>query len=135
MLRIDLSGNTALVTGATGELGRVITRTLAQCGADVAIHYWRHEDQAAALLADIEAAARVELTLPETGVCRTQPSSSGAFYPLTLVGANACCGGPAPAESEACCAQGAEAKAAGQAGCGCGAKKTGASGLGAKASV
>lgn len=30
MLHIDLSGNIALVTGATGELGRVIVRTLAQ---------------------------------------------------------------------------------------------------------
>jgi 3-oxoacyl-[acyl-carrier protein] reductase len=54
MLRIDLSGKIALVTGATGELGRVIVRTLAQCGADVAIHYWRNRSQAEALVADIE---------------------------------------------------------------------------------
>jgi 3-oxoacyl-[acyl-carrier protein] reductase len=54
MLHIDLSGNLAVVTGATGELGRVIVRTLAQCGADVAIHYWRNQSQAEALAADIE---------------------------------------------------------------------------------
>jgi 3-oxoacyl-[acyl-carrier protein] reductase len=54
MLHIDLSGHIALVTGATGELGRVIVRTLAQCGADVAIHYLRNQGQAEALRTDIE---------------------------------------------------------------------------------
>ena len=39
MLTLDLNGKTALVTGASGELGRVIARTLAECGADVAVHY------------------------------------------------------------------------------------------------
>lgn len=39
MLELDLNGKTALVTGASGELGRVIARTLAECGADVAVHY------------------------------------------------------------------------------------------------
>ena len=38
-MQIDLSNQLAIVTGASGELGRVIARTLAQCGADVAIHY------------------------------------------------------------------------------------------------
>src|SRR4051794_4012745 len=37
-LQIDLSGKVALVTGAAGELGRPIARTLAACGAKVAIH-------------------------------------------------------------------------------------------------
>lgn len=37
MLKLDLSGKTAIVTGATGELGRVITKTLADCGAAVGI--------------------------------------------------------------------------------------------------
>ena len=35
-MKIDLSNRMALVTGASGELGRVITRTLAGCGARVA---------------------------------------------------------------------------------------------------
>jgi 3-oxoacyl-[acyl-carrier protein] reductase len=48
-MTIDLSGKVALVTGATGELGRVITRTLAGCGARVAIHYHANATRAAAL--------------------------------------------------------------------------------------
>lgn len=63
---------------------------------------------------------RVELQLPETGVCSTRPLGSTVLHPLTLVQATSCCGGPAPAESDACCVQDAEAKATGQAGCGCG---------------
>ena len=48
-MKIDLTDRVALVTGATGELGRVITRTLAGCGARVAIHYHGAADRAAAL--------------------------------------------------------------------------------------
>ncbi|MBP0972926.1 MAG: SDR family oxidoreductase [Oscillospiraceae bacterium] len=46
MLQIDLSGKIALVTGASGELGRVIARTLAECGADVAVHYCGSREKA-----------------------------------------------------------------------------------------
>jgi 3-oxoacyl-[acyl-carrier protein] reductase len=45
-LIIDLSGKVALVTGATGELGRPIARTLAACGAKVALHYFSKRDVA-----------------------------------------------------------------------------------------
>jgi thioredoxin reductase len=75
---------------------------------------------AAALTGDIEAAMRVELQLPETGVCSARPPGSTVLHPLTLVQAASCCGGPVPAESDACCVQDAEAKATGQAGCKCG---------------
>jgi 3-oxoacyl-[acyl-carrier protein] reductase len=46
MLMIDLSGKIAVITGASGELGRVISRTLARCGADVALQYHRNADKA-----------------------------------------------------------------------------------------
>jgi Pyridine nucleotide-disulphide oxidoreductase len=86
----------------------------------LATGYEQVRSVAAALAGDLEAATRVELQLPETGVCSARPSGSSVFHPLTLVEAASCCGGPASAESDACCAQDAEAKATGQAGCGCG---------------
>jgi 3-oxoacyl-[acyl-carrier protein] reductase len=54
MITIDLSGRTALVTGATGELGRVMLRTLATAGADVAIHYHGNRSKAEELAAECE---------------------------------------------------------------------------------
>lgn len=54
-MKIDLSGKLALVTGASGELGRVITRTLAGCGADVVICYKSNKDKAQALAAQVQA--------------------------------------------------------------------------------
>jgi 3-oxoacyl-[acyl-carrier protein] reductase len=45
-MKIDLTGKVALVTGASGDLGRVISLQLAQCGADLAIHYHRNRAQA-----------------------------------------------------------------------------------------
>ena len=46
MLSINLAGKIAVVTGASGELGRVMCRTLADCGADIAIHYFRNQQKA-----------------------------------------------------------------------------------------
>jgi thioredoxin reductase len=72
-------------------------------------------EQVRSIIADIagdkEAAERVELVLPETGVC-SRPVTNAAQE-------EGCCGGPAPAEVDACCKQDAEAKAAGATGCGC----------------
>ncbi|MFC4306533.1 SDR family NAD(P)-dependent oxidoreductase [Cohnella boryungensis] len=51
---IDLKNRTALVTGATGELGRVMARTLAKCGANIAIHYRSNEAQAVALQQELQ---------------------------------------------------------------------------------
>ncbi|MEK5162694.1 SDR family oxidoreductase [Paenibacillus sp. FSL R5-0527] len=56
MLKIDLTGKIALITGATGQLGRVMARTLAGCGAKVAIHYMNNEAKAQELLGEITAA-------------------------------------------------------------------------------
>jgi 3-oxoacyl-[acyl-carrier protein] reductase len=42
-MKIDLSGKIAVVTGATGQLGRVMAATLASCGADVAVHYLQNK--------------------------------------------------------------------------------------------
>lgn len=52
-LSIDLSGKTALITGATGELGRVMVRTLAGAGADIAIHYQKNKERAETLQREV----------------------------------------------------------------------------------
>jgi 3-oxoacyl-[acyl-carrier protein] reductase len=56
MLSLDLSGKTALVTGGSGELGRVIARTLASCGARVALTYLNSPGKAETAVRDILAA-------------------------------------------------------------------------------
>lgn len=66
---------------------------------------------AADIAGDREAAERVELDLPETGVC-TRGGVEGTA-------SSGCCGGPAPANVEACCADDAATKPAGKSGCGC----------------
>ena len=71
----------------------------------------------AKIAGDHEAAGRVELVLPETGVC----NGPG---PNAAVGATDCCGGPAPKGTDACCVDDANAKAAGASGCGCGPDKS-----------
>jgi hypothetical protein len=91
----------------------------------------------AALAGDLEAARRVELVLPETGVCSAPPALR-ALAPLLpvaqAVGAAVggardavaraaqsvgCCGGPATSD-DACCVADEQAKSAGEKGCGCG---------------
>jgi hypothetical protein len=67
---------------------------------------------AADIAGDKEAAGRVELELPETGVC-TRGGVEGS------TASSSCCGGPAPVGVAACCSDDAVAKAAGKSGCGC----------------
>lgn len=64
----------------------------------------------AEIVGDLEAARRVELELPETGVCSAAPPN---------LESSECCGGPAKAAASACCAADEQAKAVGAAGCGC----------------
>lgn len=58
MLQIDLSGKTALLTGAAGQLGRVMARTMAACGADLILHYHRDEASAQRLEQEVVALGR-----------------------------------------------------------------------------
>ncbi|MFT3780757.1 MAG: SDR family oxidoreductase [Nibricoccus sp.] len=57
-LSIDLSQRIVLVTGATGQLGHVMACTLAQCGADVAVHYHNKPEPAERLCGEIAALGR-----------------------------------------------------------------------------
>ena len=73
-IAIDLSGKLALITGATGQLGRTIAQTLASAGADIVIHYHSNEAQAHQLKSSIESLGRQTLMV------------SGTVYDLDTVG-------------------------------------------------
>jgi hypothetical protein len=66
-------------------------------------------EQVRSIIADIAgdkaAAERVELVLPETGVCSRSVTATAD--------SEDCCGGPVPVDADACCKQDAEAKAGG----------------------
>ena len=94
----------------------------------LATGYEQARSVTAFLAGDLAAADRVELELPETGVCSTDSSLAGSSCcgttpSVAVLGVEAapgdCCGGPAPAGVDACCVQDADAKAAGDEGCGC----------------
>ncbi|RYG09780.1 MAG: FAD-dependent oxidoreductase, partial [Burkholderiales bacterium] len=68
----------------------------------------------AEIAGDHEAAARVELVLPETGVCSIARSPDGS---------SSCCGGPAKTDASACCAEDEQAQLSGEDGCGCSAPR------------
>lgn len=63
----------------------------------------------AEIAGDRAAADRVELVLPETGVCSGSPAEE----------ASGCCGGPSKVDASACCVADETAKAEGKDGCGC----------------
>lgn len=76
---------------------------------------------AARLAGDHEAARRVELVLPQTGVCRGEAMAEQAAVDVE----GACCGGPSADDPDACCVRDAKARARGEEGCGCGARPAG----------
>jgi thioredoxin reductase len=65
----------------------------------------------AAIAGDLASADRVQLALPETGVCSAPADGEE------------CCGGPARSRDDACCRTDEVAKGAGEDGCGCGARQ------------
>lgn len=67
-MQIDLNEKVALVTGASGHLGRVISRTLASCGADVALHYHSNESKAKQISEEIQASYGVRTCLVQADV-------------------------------------------------------------------
>jgi 3-oxoacyl-[acyl-carrier protein] reductase len=57
-MNIDLKGKIAVITGATGQLGRVMARTLSSCGADVAVCYNSNVTMADSLVNEIRSMGR-----------------------------------------------------------------------------
>lgn len=62
MLKIDLTGKVVVVTGGSGNLGRVICRTLADCGADVCVHYFGSKAKAERVAEEIRKMGRRAMT-------------------------------------------------------------------------
>ncbi|WP_029192375.1 SDR family NAD(P)-dependent oxidoreductase [Paenibacillus harenae] len=62
-MQIDLSNKTALITGSTGDLGRVMARTLAASGANIVLHYNSNEAKANELQQEITALGRRAITV------------------------------------------------------------------------
>lgn len=58
MLKVDLTDRIALVTGASGYLGRVMALKIAECGADVAVHYHRNAAKAEELVDKVKSLGR-----------------------------------------------------------------------------
>ncbi len=62
---LDLGGETALITGASGGIGGAIAERLAEAGASVIIHYHRNEAAAAALAGRLDRAELVQADLAD----------------------------------------------------------------------
>ena len=54
-MEISFANKTVLVTGATGQLGRVMVRTFAKAGGNVAIHYLNNQEMAERLAGEVRA--------------------------------------------------------------------------------
>ena len=83
MISIDLSGRTALITGASGELGRAIARTLAEAGADIIVHFHRNKGSAEEIAAHCGALGRKTLVVQAD---ITDPSSIAAMHASIAAG-------------------------------------------------
>ena len=84
----------ALITGAARRIGAALALDLARNGWDVAIHYHRSEDDARAVVRDIEKLGRKAMALPadltrEQETVTLLPKATSALGPLTLLINNA----------------------------------------------
>ena len=64
---LSLDGETALVTGASGNIGRGIARRLAEAGAKIVIHYHRDATSARQLADEVGSDAVVQARLDDAG--------------------------------------------------------------------
>ena len=62
---LSLAGETVLVTGASGHLGRGMARRLAEAGATIVVHYHRDEAAAASLAGEIGAQGVLQADLAD----------------------------------------------------------------------
>jgi len=93
-ININLKGKVAVITGAAGQLGRVMARTLASCGADVAICYKSNKEMADRLVNEIRSmgcrAAPVQADITnEVSVNKMRDEIMAAFGGVDIVVNNA----------------------------------------------
>jgi len=77
MIEPDLSERVALVTGSSKGVGRELLLSLADCGADVAVHY-RSSDEQAQAVADVARERGVDVTVVQGDV--TDPDDVDALF-------------------------------------------------------
>lgn len=91
---MKLAGQAALVTGASRGIGRGIAVALAQAGADVAINYRSHPEEAEEVAAEVRRLGRRALLLPgdvadHAAVERMVDETASAFGKLSIAVSNA----------------------------------------------
>ena len=75
-MKINLENKRAIVTGGTGQLGRRIVLSLAECGADVAIHYHSNQVKAEELAAQVRSMGR------EAGIFQADITKEQSIYAM-----------------------------------------------------
>jgi NAD(P)-dependent dehydrogenase (short-subunit alcohol dehydrogenase family) len=78
MIDPDLSGQTALVTGSAKGVGREFLLALAECGADVAVHYRTSQSEAEAVRETVEAETTSAVTTVQADV--TEPGEVDQLF-------------------------------------------------------
>lgn len=89
----DLAGRTALVTGGSSDIGAAIVRSLAQRGADVAIHYHRNADRATDVAESVRALGRrawtIQADLSLADEAKRVADEASALAPIDILVNNA----------------------------------------------
>lgn len=81
---LELTGKTALVTGASGAIGSEIARALGAAGATVLVHYHSNAKAAAELCAEIESRGAVARAFPSD--LSTESGAAGLFEQIAAAG-------------------------------------------------